>query len=312
MRELLHDFAMTDANQPAGLLHRIPLAEWASLHAHLVWVYDGAVSPEGRKGLVRSDHLTAWLIRRGRVEVTARGRQFHATAGQWLFPPPGERRQSFSADARILSVRFRARWPTGEDFFQEGLPQALPARRHPELLRTAAPLARFVRDHFPGATNNLMQQPATLAAHLHLQTIFARWFEAIVTTLIRAGLLPSRMGAMDPRLLTAVRALDGAPLIARMSESKLAAFASLSVSQLNRLFVRQFGVSSLGYFERRRFQHAIALLESSPRTVKEIAFELGFSSLPHFSAWFRRRQGMPPRAFRANHATAQPGHGKIP
>ena len=68
----------------------------------------------------------------------------------------------------------------------------------------------------------------------------------------------------------------------------------------------------LGYFERRRFQHAIALLESSPRTVKEIAFELGFSSLPHFSAWFRRRQGMPPRAFRANHPTAQPGHGKIP
>jgi AraC-like DNA-binding protein len=57
------------------------------------------------------------------------------------------------------------------------------------------------------------------------------------------------------------------------------------------LFVRQLGLSALGYFERRRFQHAIALLESSPPTVKELAFELGCSSLPHFSAWFRRRQG---------------------
>ena len=292
---------MPDATSPTELLHRIPLSDWTSLHAHLVWVYDGVVSPDGRRGLVRSDHLTAWLIRRGSVEVAMGNRTFTASAGQWLFPPPGERQQTFSDDARILSVRFRATWPTGEDFFQEGLRQALPAKRHPELLRAAAPLARFVRDHFPGATNNLMQQPATLAAHLHLQTIFARWFEIVVTTLMDEGLLPSRIGAMDARLLSAVRALDGAPLTTRMSEGKLAAFAGLSVSHLNRLFIRQFGVSSLGYFERRRYQHALALLESSPHSVKEIAFELGFSSLPHFSAWFTRRHGVSPRGFRSDH-----------
>jgi AraC-like DNA-binding protein len=42
--------------------------------------------------------------------------------------------------------------------------------------------------------------------------------------------------------------------------------------------------------------------------VKEIAYELGFSSLPHFSAWFRRRNGLSPRAFRAR---AAPAEGKI-
>ena len=51
------------------MLHRIPLSEWASLHTHLVWVYDGPVSPEGRKGVVRSNHLTAWLIRHGKIAM---------------------------------------------------------------------------------------------------------------------------------------------------------------------------------------------------------------------------------------------------
>jgi AraC-like DNA-binding protein len=72
----------------------------------------------------------------------------------------------------------------------------------------------------------------------------------------------------------------------------------LSVSQINRLFLRQFRVSSHGYFERRRQAYAIAALQSSARTVKEVAYELGFSSLPHFSAWAKRRLGHSPRVFR--------------
>lgn len=290
---------MMSKRAPADLTHRLPLVEWASLHTHLVWVYDGAVSPEGRKGRLRADHLTAWLIRRGSVEVKVGGRVYTAVSGDWLFPPAGERWQSFSEDARILSVRFRATWPTGEELFQEGLDHALSAAHYPELLRAAAPLARFVQRNFPGASNHLMQMPATLREHLELQTLFNRWLQTVVSALVAEGLLPGRMGSMDPRLLTAVRALDSAAVESRISEGQLAAFAGLSVSQLNRLFRRRFGVSSLGYRERRRYHHSLALLESSGRTVKEIAFELGFSSLPHFSAWFRRRHGSSPRTLRA-------------
>jgi AraC-like DNA-binding protein len=285
-------------SQPDDLAHKILLSDWASLHAHLVWVYDGAVSPDGRNGLVNSNHLTAWLIRRGSVKVTIGERVFCASAGQWLFPPSGKRWQSFSDQARILSVRFHASWPTGESLFQDGLPNPLRAGSHPELLRAALPLAHFVRQHFPGATNNLMQLPATFASHLRLQTIFSKWMETVVNVLISEGLLPSRMGKMDQRLLAAVRMLDIYPLTARMSEVKLAARSGLSVSQLNRLFVRQFGCSSLGYFERRRYQHGLALLNNSSKTVKEVAFDLGFSSLPHFSTWFSRRHGISPSMFR--------------
>ncbi|HRE79488.1 MAG TPA: helix-turn-helix transcriptional regulator [Opitutaceae bacterium] len=289
---------MTHTAKLAEKPHQLTLAEWASLHSHLVWAYDGAVSPEGRRGQMHSEHLTAWLIRQGSVKVTQNGHTYRAGKGEWLFPPAGDRWQSFSDNARILSLRFRATWPTGEDLFRNALDHALPEDRYPELLRAAVPLVKFVQTTFPDYGNHLMQAPADLQQHVELQSLFSRWLQTVVATLTNEGLLPSRMGTMDPRLLTAVRALDAAPINVRIPETKLAAFAGLSVSQLNRLFQRQFGVTSLGYSVRRRSQHAHALLEATSRSVKEIAFELGFSSLPHFSAWFRRYHGVSPRALR--------------
>ncbi|MDB6095200.1 MAG: AraC family transcriptional regulator [Verrucomicrobia bacterium] len=281
----------------------IPLAEWASLHTHLIWIYDGPVSSAGQ-GSMFSAHHAAWLLRRGRVEVRQGQQRWRAEAGQWLFPPPGDRSQLFSDDARLLSVRYRATWPTGEDFFEKGLGLSVAATAHPELLRAAMPLARFVDRNFPAATIDLMQTPAPLEVHFRLQTLFARWIETVVVVLTREGVMPSHMGRIDPRLLDAMRRLDGQPLSQPMAENTLARAVGLSVTQLNRLFFRQFGVSSRAYFEQRRFQHALDVLESSPSAVKEIAYELGFSSLPHFSAWFRRRRGLSPREFRQ----ASPAH----
>jgi AraC-like DNA-binding protein len=286
----------------AALAPRVPLAEWAGLHAHLIWVYDGPVSVQGRRGKVSAFDLTAWLMRQGQVEVRLGANTWRAGAGEWLFPPPGERWQDFSADARILSVRFRAKWPTGEDLLPANLGMRIPAARCPDLLRAAAPLARFVEGNFPNAETDLMQAPATLADYLRLQTLFSRWLETAITVLTGEGVVPAHMGKIDGRLLSAVRRLERQSLASPVSESTLARSVGLSVSQLNRLFLRQFGVSSRGYFDRRRHRHALAALEESSRGAKEIASDLGFSSAPHFSAWFRRKEGVPPRRFRRGRA----------
>ena len=293
----LHDFVML-VSAPTAIVPRASLAEWASLHAHLVWVYDGAVSPQGRSGRVSAFDLTAWLIREGRVVVKLGERTWRAGPHEWLFPPPGERWQDFSADARILSVRFRAKWPTGEDLLPANVGVKIPAACCPELLRTATSLACFVRQQFPRAETDLMQAPATLADYLRLQTLFSGWLEAVMGALTDDGLVPAHMGKIDTRLRAAIRRLDCQPLAMSFNESTLARAVGLSVSQLNRLFLRQFGLSSRGYFDRRRYQHALTVLEESTRVVKEIASDLGFSSLPHFSAWFRRKHGVSPREFR--------------
>lgn len=318
------------------LVKRLPFIEWANLHAHLVWIYDGEVESRWRHGVVESPHLTAWLVRRGHVKVGLKGktgahqvlsgRRFgdmggtpvgsisrsrpdvrpgktlRATAGQWMFPPSGDLEREFSEDAKILSVRFRASWPTGEDLFDEGLGVVFPAAAHPELERAARPLARFAASNFPKGFRFLMEEPATLAQHLHLQTLFARWLEVAVTVLTAQGLAPSRMGRIDTRLLKAVQIIDRRSLSSSLEERKLALEVGLSVSQLTRLFIRQFRVSPRVYCDQRRYEHVLSTLQSSPQTIKEVAFELGFSSLPHFSAWFRRRHGLSPRALRQQSA----------
>lgn len=296
--EKLQKIVMARPLRPVAISEKIPFTEWANLHAHLIWVYDGPVEPRWRHGVVASPHLTGWLLRRGRVEVRAGKLELRASAGEWVFPPSGDLWREFSDDARILSVRFRATWPTGEQLFQDGLGVVFPAAEYGELERAARPLERFTARHFPKADRFLMDEAATLNEHLKLQALFARWLDAAVTALRAQGLVPSRMGRMDPRLLKAVRSLERRVPSAPLAERELAKEVGLSVSQFGRLFLREFGVGPRAFFERRRHEHAVAALQSSPQAIKEIAFDLGFSSLPHFSAWFRRRHGMSPRQLR--------------
>lgn len=294
---MLQKIAMAKA--PGHFIEAIPLAEWAHLHAHLIWIYDGPVNPTGRTGQREAPHLTAWLLRAGEVELRVRNIKLRARAGEWLFPPAGKVWRRFSEDARLLSVRYRASWPSGEELFSDGLGVSLPAKEYPELERTAKPLAAFVKKQFPNPDVNLLSAPATLEAHLRLQKLFAAWLDASVSALGRAGLVPARMGHIDARLLRAVQLVERHNLATPFAERALADGIGLSVSQLNRLFHHQFGVSSHGYYERRRREYAIAALRGSSRTVKEVAYELGFSSLPHFSAWARRKLGQAPRDFRS-------------
>jgi AraC-like DNA-binding protein len=281
-----------------GFAEKIPLGEWAHLHAYLIWIYDGRVDAGGRSGTMIASHMTAWLLRSGGVDVRAGDQRFTARAGEWLFHPPGQVWRRFSKDARLLSVRFRANWPSGEELFSDRVGMRLNAAGNPELERTAQRLAKCVKREFPRPDTHLLDAPATLATHLRLQVLFATWLEASVGALTRAGFVPARMGHIDPRLLQAVQIVERHSLANRFSELSLAAEIGMSVSQLNRLFFRQFHVSSRGYFERRRQEHAVAALQSSARTVKEIAYQLGFSSLPHFSAWAKKHLGSSPRAYR--------------
>jgi len=296
--EKLHENVMPPSSSTT-LVERLPFTEWANLHAHLIWIYDGAVEARWRKGTVESPHLTAWLVRRGRVKIRIDGQALSAQAGQWMFPPPSNRLwREFSDDAKILSIRYRASWPTGDDLFNEGLGLVFDAQEHPELERAAQPLAKFAATTFPRGFRYLMEVPATLAQHLRLQVLFARWLDVSVEALTAQGLTPARMGRIDTRLLKAIRIIERTGVAAVLSERELAKQVGLSVSQLARLFRRQFGVSARAYGEKQRHEHAVAALQGSPQTVKEIAFQLGFASLPHFSSWFRRKHGLSPRALR--------------
>jgi transcriptional regulator GlxA family with amidase domain len=72
----------------------------------------------------------------------------------------------------------------------------------------------------------------------------------------------------------------------------------ISQAHLTRLFDRHFGVSPLQYYRRLRMEVAASRLINSTASVKEIAWELGYSNPFHFSRSFKRFAEMSPVEYR--------------
>lgn len=83
----------------------------------------------------------------------------------------------------------------------------------------------------------------------------------------------------------------------------LARRTGLSHSQFSRRFKRVLGISPKDYLRRVRVRHARRLLETTDRSVSQIAVDSGFYDQSHLSHAFRRLTGMGPAAYRKEHRT---------
>jgi AraC-like DNA-binding protein len=90
------------------------------------------------------------------------------------------------------------------------------------------------------------------------------------------------------------------PLDVRM----LAHAARLSPAHFSREFRRAFGETPHQYLLTRRMERAAALLRSTDRSVADICFTVGLSSVGSFTTSFGRTFGMTPTAYRAAHPPA--------
>jgi AraC-like DNA-binding protein len=84
----------------------------------------------------------------------------------------------------------------------------------------------------------------------------------------------------------------------------LAQAARLSPAHFSREFRRAFGESPHQYLLTRRLERAAALLRSTDRTVADICFNVGLSSVGSFTTSFGRTYGMSPTAYRAAYPPA--------
>lgn len=89
--------------------------------------------------------------------------------------------------------------------------------------------------------------------------------------------------------------------------TKLAEDLGCSRSQLDREFSKYLGCSPSGYIVRERLRRAKMYLHFTERSVAEIGDSLGFADPAHFSATFRRYEGMSPRAYRERCKVAHDG-----
>jgi AraC-like DNA-binding protein len=77
----------------------------------------------------------------------------------------------------------------------------------------------------------------------------------------------------------------------------LAHDAHMSAGHLSRQFKAAYGESPYSYLMTRRIERAMALLRMGDRTVTQVCFEVGCSSLGTFSTRFTELVGMPPSAY---------------
>jgi len=105
---------------------------------------------------------------------------------------------------------------------------------------------------------------------------------------------------LNRRLLRARDAMDRAysePLNIR----SVAAVAHVSEAHFIRTFRSVFGETPHRYLQRRRVERSMFLLRETDRSVTDICFDVGFTSLGTFSRMFREIVGEPPSVYRQGH-----------
>ena len=106
-------------------------------------------------------------------------------------------------------------------------------------------------------------------------------------------------GVADPRVHQAIhfmeQRLDDPP-----SMDAIARYVGFSSRQLERAFSAALGVAPAAFQRQLRKNYACWMLENSPHSITEIAFDCGFSDAAHFSREFRNAFGLSPRQYRAD------------
>jgi AraC-like DNA-binding protein len=82
----------------------------------------------------------------------------------------------------------------------------------------------------------------------------------------------------------------------------LARIAYVSEAHFIRVFRAAFGETPHRYLQRRRVERAMFLLRETDRSVTDICFEVGFTSLGTFSRTFKDVVGEPPSTYRGRAA----------
>jgi len=279
------------------------VTNWNELRTDLLWAYDGPIQIRFRQCAFSPAGIVAWLIRRGQVTLQFNSGQKQETygEGQWIFPKDEDAEQEFSQDAIILSVRFEAEWSDGTPLFDRSRTIGFAKNEAKILTRIGERLAKRVESSQAPEGAALEQMPRDIEHHFEMRRLFNGWLAAYAQVMQQQGLVPQIHQPLDERVWRAISRLDARHARVPFREEELASFIGLSVTQLNRLFVANLGMTSAEFWEKKRVRTARAALLESSHSIKWIAYDQGFGSLQHFSAWVKKHMGSPPREFRKRH-----------
>src|SRR6186997_821577 len=86
----------------------------------------------------------------------------------------------------------------------------------------------------------------------------------------------------------------------------VAAVAHCSEAHFSRSFRAAFGETPHRYLQRRRVERSMFLLRETDRSITDVCFDVGFTSLGTFSRTFHEIIGETPSGYRDGHGTMVP------
>lgn len=101
----------------------------------------------------------------------------------------------------------------------------------------------------------------------------------------------------NPKTAT-VSEIVNAHLYENFSLKELAKFAGISLTSFKGEFTSLYGESPARYIRKKKIERAKELLQVSSYSISEIAYQVGFNDLSHFSKSFHASCGQSPGAFR--------------
>ena len=174
----------------------------------------------------------------------------------------------------------------------------LPLRQHALDRRAAAELGAAVL-----ALRSEYQGTAAWRA-LAIDAALLRVLLTLGRRLPDANEVPTPHGARALEHVQRFRGLVEARFRERPALSACATELGITPTQLNRVCQQVFGHGALGVLHARLVLEAQRELAYTNLSVKQIAFDLGFSDAGYFTRFFQRRTGSAPTAWRAATAAA--------
>ncbi|MBC2592929.1 helix-turn-helix transcriptional regulator [Ruficoccus amylovorans] len=272
--------------------------DYANLHLDLAWIYSGIVPEAFRDAHCQPDFMGAWLVIDGEIKLQQQGKTIVAYPGEWLILKLAYGTQHFAKNTRIRSIRFQAEWPDGQPFFNKGLSIKTPASACPELETLSTELLEYIQNSGLKANYELRTQTVSFDCFMEIRSLFNKWFIKLHNHLNSLGVHASRGDIQDNTALNILHQLNHMPLVNQPTIKDMAEQAGVSISQFNRKFREEIGVTPKRYFLNRKLNACRRLLAFSEVPIKEVAYDLGFKRLSDFSAWFRANEGISPRDYR--------------
>ena len=246
--------------------------------------YRCGVGPADKPCVELHDSFSLSYVRKGSFGYRARGQAFELVAGSILVGHPGD--EYMCTHDHVCGDECLSFYPA------PALVETIAASR--DIWRTGCvpPLPELM------VLGELAQAAAAGSSDVGLDEaglLFAARFAAIVS-----GRTPK---APEGRARDRRRAVEAALWIDAHADEPIdlesaAGAAGVSTFHFLRLFANVLGVTPHQYLVRSRLRRAARLLAEDPRSITDVAFDVGFADLSNFVRTFHRAAGVSPRRFR--------------